>query len=76
MAALLYPLGMLCLKQALLIIMEQLTISLSGLHSPITLYGIRVWGLDIRKKMVYYEGGEALEKVSQRKCGCPIPGNV
>ena len=30
--------------------------------------------LHIRKK--YYGGGEALEQVAQRGCGCPLPGEV
>ena len=32
--------------------------------------------LDVRKKNLYCEGGEALEQVSQRSCGCPLPGQV
>jgi len=28
----------------------------------------------MRKKFLYYEGGEALEQVAQRSCGCPLPG--
>jgi len=30
--------------------------------------------LDIRKK--FREGGETLEQVAQRSCGCPLPGSV
>ncbi|KAK4814803.1 hypothetical protein QYF61_027248 [Mycteria americana] len=26
--------------------------------------------------MLHYEGGEALEQVAQRSCGCPVPGSV
>jgi len=25
---------------------------------------------------LYYGGGEVLEQVAQRSCGCPIPGSV
>jgi len=32
--------------------------------------------LDIRKKLFSQEGGEALEHVVQRSCGCPIPGSI
>ena len=32
--------------------------------------------LDARKKFLHREGGEALEQVSQRGCGCPLPGSV
>jgi len=28
----------------------------------------------VRKK--FYEGGEALEQVAQRSCGCLLPGSV
>jgi len=28
------------------------------------------------KEILYYEGGEALEQVSQRSCGCLLPGSV
>ena len=31
---------------------------------------------DIGKKILYCEGGEALEQVAQRSCACPIPGSV
>ena len=31
--------------------------------------------LDIRKK-VFTQGGEALERVVQGGCGCPIPGGI
>ena len=31
--------------------------------------------LDIRK-IIYCEGGEALEQVAQRSCECPLPGSV
>ncbi|PKU43552.1 hypothetical protein llap_6156 [Limosa lapponica baueri] len=27
-------------------------------------------------RIFYYEGGETLEQVAQRSCGCPIPGGV
>jgi len=27
-------------------------------------------------EILYYEGGEALEQLAQRSCGCPIPGSV
>lgn len=30
-------------------------------------------GLDIGQEIYYSEGGEALEGVAQRSCGCPIP---
>jgi len=26
--------------------------------------------------MLHYEGGETLEQVAQRSCGCPLPGGV
>lgn len=26
--------------------------------------------------MLYSDGGEVLERVAQRSCGCPIPGSV
>ena len=29
-----------------------------------------------KEEIIYYESGEALEQVSQRSCGCPIPGSV
>jgi len=29
-----------------------------------------------REEILYCEGDEALEKVTQRSCGCPIPGNI
>jgi len=29
-----------------------------------------------RRNFFYYEGGETLEQVSQRSCGCPLPGSV
>jgi len=32
--------------------------------------------LDIRKKFLYDQGGETLEQVAQRSCGCPVPGRV
>jgi len=32
--------------------------------------------LDLRKKFFPCEGGEALAQVSQRSCGCPLPGSV
>ncbi|GAB0188666.1 hypothetical protein GRJ2_001331900 [Grus japonensis] len=32
--------------------------------------------LDIKEEILYCEGGEALEQVAQRSCGCPMPGNV
>ena len=28
------------------------------------------------KEILYYEGGEALEQVAQRSCGCRIMGSV
>ena len=28
------------------------------------------------RKIIRYEGGEALEQAAQRSCGCPIPGNT
>jgi len=31
---------------------------------------------DIRKKFFTYEGGEALEQVAQRSCGCTLPRSV
>jgi len=36
------------------------------------------WEILVRykKEMLYCEGGEALEQVAQRSCGCPLPGNV
>jgi len=30
----------------------------------------------IFKDILYYEGGEALEQVAWRNCGCPLPGSV
>ena len=32
--------------------------------------------LDIRKKFFHTEGGDTLEQVAQRACGCPIPGGI
>ena len=32
--------------------------------------------LDIRKKVFYSEGGEALELVAQQCGGCLVPGNI
>ncbi|KAK4819096.1 LOW QUALITY PROTEIN: hypothetical protein QYF61_025355 [Mycteria americana] len=33
--------------------------------------------LDLDKEeILHYEGGETLEQVAQRSCGCPIPGSV
>lgn len=32
--------------------------------------------LGTRKKIPYFECGEALEQVAQKSCGCPIPGSV
>jgi len=32
--------------------------------------------LDIRKKILHHEGGETLEEVAQRSCGCPLPGSA
>jgi len=29
-----------------------------------------------KKEILHYESGEALEQVSQRSCGCSLPGNV
>ena len=34
------------------------------------------FGLDIRKKLFFSEGGDALEQVAQGGCGCPIPGGI
>jgi len=31
---------------------------------------------DTSIRILYYGGGEAQEQVSQRSCGCPIPGSV
>ena len=28
------------------------------------------------EEILYCEGGETLEQVAQRSCGCPIPGSV
>jgi len=28
------------------------------------------------KEIFYCEGGEALEQVAKRSCGCPLPGSV
>lgn len=36
----------------------------------------KTFTLDIRKKILYSEGGEALEHVAQRSCGLPIPRGV
>lgn len=32
--------------------------------------------LDTRKTFFYNEGGEPLEEVAQRSCGCPVTGSV
>ncbi|KAK4832523.1 hypothetical protein QYF61_023855 [Mycteria americana] len=32
--------------------------------------------LHYKEEILHYEGGEALEQVAQRNCGCPIPGSV
>ena len=32
--------------------------------------------MDIRKKVFYSEGGEALEQAAQRGGGCPVPGDT
>jgi len=29
-----------------------------------------------KEEILHYEGGEALEQVDQRSCGCPLPGSV
>ena len=29
-----------------------------------------------KEEILYCEGGEALEQVAQRGCGCPLPGSV
>ena len=29
-----------------------------------------------KEEVLHCEGGEALEQVAQRGCGCPIPGRV
>ena len=29
-----------------------------------------------KQEMLYYEGGEVLEQVAQRSCGCLLPGIV
>ena len=29
-----------------------------------------------KEEILYCEGGEALEQVAQRSCGCPVPGSV
>jgi len=29
-----------------------------------------------KEEILYNEGGEALEQVAQRSCGCPLPGSV
>jgi len=33
-------------------------------------------GLRYKQEILHYEGGEALEQVVQRSCGCPLPGSV
>jgi len=30
----------------------------------------------VKKEILPYEGGEALEQVAWRSCGCPLPGSV
>ena len=32
--------------------------------------------LDIRRKFLHTEGGDALEQVAQGGCGCPTPGGI
>jgi len=32
--------------------------------------------LRYKKEILHYGGGEALEQVAQRSCGCPLPGSV
>ena len=32
--------------------------------------------LDIRRKFFHTEGGDTLEQVAKRGCGCPIPGGI
>ena len=29
-----------------------------------------------KEEILYLEGGEALEQIAQRSCGCPITGDV
>jgi len=29
-----------------------------------------------KKEIIYYEGAEALDQVTLRSCGCPLPGSV
>ena len=29
-----------------------------------------------KEEVLHCEGGEALEQVAQRSCGCPLPGSV
>jgi len=31
---------------------------------------------DYKEEILYSEGGEAVEQVAQRSCGCPLPGSV
>jgi len=32
--------------------------------------------LRYKEEILYYEGGETLVQVTQRSCGCPLPGSV
>jgi len=32
--------------------------------------------LNIEKEVFHTEGGDSLEQVAQRRCGCPIPGYI
>ena len=32
--------------------------------------------LDVRGKFFHSDGGEVLEQVTQKGCGCPVPGSV
>ena len=32
--------------------------------------------LSVSAEILYYEGGEALEQVAQRSCGCSLAGSV
>ena len=32
--------------------------------------------LNIRRKFFHTEGGDTLEQVSHRGCGCPLPGGI
>ena len=32
--------------------------------------------MTILRRILHHEGGETLEQVAQRSCGCPLPGSV